>query len=619
VHLLSEHKLIESETKRAGKKMTSHASEMPSSPGTIDQYDLYKKAPATNPYEEHRKQLASVNDENLRLKASLTRVQNEYEELRDEANYQRAKVSELQEQVALSKSKPSSFPTNQHTPTATNEYADSTIHNSLIEKSLQNAELTLAHDQLKIELHEAESRLADLELQKRANNKLLLEMGDVIRTLNSVNIEYDTYSASDKKLSSQQQSIRNVKLKVEAMLRNRDQMIKKCRELDELTRAQEAKILLLEAQFHMANTMNFSQGASLAEIADRSIEPALSSAASTLSDDATVSQHSSVSSKQASNEVTDAAASEIVRQSEEIAKYKKQEAEQAKEFASLKQSEKANFFTITRLEANKEQLSTEVVSLKESLGATKGLLDDAVIKRDEFRANLTEVITHYKELQVDHEASNDKIAKLESMVVKLDVMVREAQLKQSKQEEEKAEKTAEVQKAEEKADQDCKMGDLLVAYAKAQKQIESLREALMKNELGENEGKDTMAMFKMIERERDDFQRKFNRAVEETRLAKQQVQKEKEECKRVRRRLKKLQQNRDDETASLESGFDKRSVGSSRHSRPSSHSRSSVHSRSSSRSRSSSLSRVASNKKALVKKASYKPLTVEELMERDFA
>lgn len=181
-------------------------------------------------------------------------------------------------------------------------------------------------------------------------------------------------------------------------------------------------------------------------------------------------------------------------------------------------------------------------------------------------------------------------------------------------------KTVEIQLPKEKNEKtivNCKMEDLLVAYAKAQKRIEVLQDSLMKKELGQSQYKETSVMFKKLERERNDFQRKLNRALEETRLAKQQSQKEKEESRMVRRQLRAMMQNRDDETASLESESNgtRRSTGSSQSRSRSRQSRS----RSSQRRRSSSKNRSSSNRKALVKKASFEPLTVEELMKKDVA
>ena len=592
--------------------MTSYASEMPGSPGIVPVDDLYESPnPYHNPFAEQQEQLSSVKEENLRLKTNLTRVQNEYEELRDESNYQRAKVSELTELVKSSSSQPSSFQQSQYTATTgnSNEYTDSAIHKSLIEKSLQNAELTLNYDKIRIELHQAKAKLVELELQKKANGKLLLEMGDVIRTLNLVDIEYKAYTPNGETVSAQQQSIRNIKLKVEAMLNNRNALIKKCRELHESSKFQERKIMILEAQFHEVNSVNISEG--------------LSVAASTLSDD--MSQQSSIVSKQPSNSATDAAASEIVRQSLELAKYKKHEQDNANEISNLKCSQKTQKETISRLESEKERLSAKQNSLKISLRSTKALLEDAVLKRDEFKDNLLDIISHYKELEGDHVSSNDKISKLEGLVTMLQSKVRETTEKKLELEKEKSQRSAHTQDSEEDNNHECKMKDLLVAYAKAQREIKGLQEASMKQELEATQYRDTISMFKKIEQERNDFQGKLDRALEENRLTKLQLQKEQDECKQARRQLKTLLQHRDDETASLDSGnTDQRSNASSRSLSRSRSSRSCTSQDKSSPSRSShdsqtSRSRSATHRKALVKKAAFKPLTVEELMEKDFS
>lgn len=51
---------------------------------------------------------------------------------------------------------------------------------------------------------------------------------------------------------------------------------------------------------------------------------------------------------------------------------------------------------------------------------------------------------------------------------------------------------------------------------------------------------------KKLERERNEFQRKFDKAIEETRMAKAEAQKEREEAKHVRRRLTSYLQNKED-------------------------------------------------------------------------
>lgn len=568
-------------------KSYTGTSKLELSPGAIHPDDLYQSPnPYHNPYKEHEEQLSAVKEENLRLKANLCRVQNEYEELRDESNYQRAKVSELTELVKSSSSQSPAFTQPQTVAPPSNEYADSAIHKSLIEKSLQNAELTLNYDKLKIELNQAQAKMKDLQLQKRTNGKLLLEMGDVIRTLNSVDIEYDAYTPKGQKVSAQVQSVKNIKLKVDAMLKNRNALMLKCRELHELTKAQKRKIVLLEAQVHEVNSVNIGDEYSVS--------------GSTLSDDR--SEQSSIVSKQTSKGATDAAACEIVRQSQEIAKYKKQEQEYAKEIASLKSSDERQQETIHRLESENNELSTKLDSLKKSLRSTKKVLEDAESKRDAFKADLVAVIGHYRELKGDNESSNDKIANLEQVVTMLQARVRES-----------AEKEIELERSQRSASTSGSTvdgEDISVAYSKAKMQIQELKDALMKQELEASQYRDSISRFEQMKRERNTFQQKLDKALEENRLTKQKLEKEKDDSKKARRQLKTLLQHRDDETASLDSANTGRKSHASTPS-TSQHSRSN-HSQ-------TSRSRSSIHKKALVKKAAFKPLTVEELMEKDFS
>ena len=353
--------------------MTSYASTMPSSPGFVPHYSRYNRSyNEVDQDEQKQQQLSSVHEENLRLKANLTRVQNEYEELRDESNYQRAKVSELSDIVTIQQisstsppSPPSSFPSfsssNYNNSSNSNECGESTVHNSLISKSLENAELSLTVDKLKIELHNSELKLGELQLQKRANNKLLLEMGDVVRTLNSVHIEYDSSSPSsntgknNEHLTTQQTSIKNIKLKVEAIMKDRELLVRHCRELETETYDQQQKVKALEAQFHVVNTANISKGVALGDAAthtttgSRSAAPnspystcySVSTKYSTASnltpvmmpEDDTMYSNSN-NQYPSPRSVTNA--SEFVRQSKEIALQKQREEEHEQELVALK-------------------------------------------------------------------------------------------------------------------------------------------------------------------------------------------------------------------------------------------------------------------------------------------
>lgn len=568
-------------------KSYTGTSKLELSPGAINPDDLYQSPnPYHNPYKEHEEQLSAVQEENLRLKTSLARVQNEYEELRDESNYQRAKVSELTELVKSSSSQSPVFVQPQTVVAPPNEFADSAIHKSLIEKSLQNAELTLNYDKLKIELNQANAKMKDLQLQKRANGKLLLEMSDVIRTLNAVDIEYDAYTPKGQKVSAQEQSVKNIKLKVDAMLKNRNALMLKCRELHDLSKAQKRKIVLLEAQVHDVNSVNLGDEYSVS--------------GSTLSDDR--SEQSSIVSKQSSKGATDAAASEIVRQSEEIVRYKKQEQEYEKTIARLQSTEERQKEIIARLEDENMELSAKLASVKKTLKSTKIVLEDAEKKRDAFKADLVAVIGHYRELKGDNDSSNDKIANLEQVVTMLQSKVRESAEKEV--ELERSYRSASTRGSTEDGE------DMSVAYSKAKEQIKELKDALMKQELEASEYRDSISRLEQMKRERNAFQKKLDHALEDNQLMKQKLEKEKDESKQARRQLKTLLQHRDDDTASLDSA----NTGRKSHaSSPST----SQHSRSNDSQ--TSRSRSSTHKKALVKKAAFKPLTVEELMEKDFS
>ena len=568
-------------------KSYTGTSKLELSPGAINPDDLYQSPnPYHNPYKEHEEQLSAVQEENLRLKTSLARVQNEYEELRDESNYQRAKVSELTELVKSSSSQSPVFVQPQTVVAPPNEFADSAIHKSLIEKSLQNAELTLNYDKLKIELNQANAKMKDLQLQKRANGKLLLEMSDVIRTLNAVDIEYDAYTPKGQKVSAQEQSVKNIKLKVDAMLKNRNALMLKCRELHDLSKAQKRKIVLLEAQVHDVNSVNLGDEYSVS--------------GSTLSDDR--SEQSSIVSKQSSKGATDAAASEIVRQSEEIVRYKKQEQEYEKTIARLQSTEERQKEIIARLEDENMELSAKLASVKKTLKSTKIVLEDAEKKRDAFKADLVAVIGHYRELKGDNDSSNDKIANLEQVVTMLQSKVRESAEKEV--ELERSYRSASTRGSTEDGE------DMSVAYSKAKEQIKELKDALMKQELEASEYRDSISRLEQMKRERNAFQKKLDQALEDNQLMKQKLEKEKDESKQARRQLKTLLQHRDDDTASLDSA----NTGRKSHaSSPST----SQHSRSNDSQ--TSRSRSSTHKKALVKKAAFKPLTVEELMEKDFS
>jgi len=345
------------------------------------------------------------------------------------------------------------------------------------------------------------------------------------------------------------------------------------------------------------NTANLSAGIAMGDVVIHTkamapySSPSIAAAASNLTDDATYGQQ-----QQAEDSVTSNAASEIVRQSKELARYKKREEEQEKEIEELKMSEQTFKNTIVRLEAKGESDGKKLEDLEENLTEKKEELEETVSKRDEFKENLRDIILHYKELEIEHEAAKGQIAELESVVQRLETELGESKEREEKQQaaEKNRQQIAAEKESKEKPEVDCKMDDMVVAYAQAMKKIKNLEATLMKKEMGNSQYRESIGRFKKLERERNEFQRKLNKAMEETRAAKKEAQKEKGESRQVRRRLKALLQKRDDDAS--ESGHSASSRSVSSHSK-----------------------KASGVKKDTGKSKAYTPLTIEELMKKDFS
>jgi hypothetical protein len=585
--------------------MTSYASYMPSSPGII-----YHSPGNNNDHKQKKQQqqheqekLASVHKENMRLKASLTRVQNEYEELRDESNYQRAKVSELSDQIVSNRKQKqlsSSISASNYynnsgsgvTSSKTNECGESTVHKRLIDTSLQNAELNLTIDNLKIQVRQTEMKMEELQIQKRFNNKLLLEMSDVVRALNSVHIEYeynDSSSANKKEgsehLNAQQSSIKKIKSKVEAIMKDRSLLVRRCKKLDEETFNQQQQIKVLEAQFHIVNTTNIYKGIALDDDETYTTHTAHTTATSTKANATSntigiiapnspnsvysIAAQSAVSnmtpitmqhdveqeeeeessimmSTSSSPQTQRSPAAEYVRQSKELARHKQHEEEQLKELTELKESKDIQIDTIRRLRLENERITKCMQSLQHELSNTKEDKQDSIIKRDEYKDSLYDIVVHYKQLNTEHMSTQKQLESLQSYVNELEIELQETKDEcQQKHQEEEEEKECNTHEEEAVVDDKSpvKMEDLVVAYDRAMKKINTLETNLLsvhglsKNNRDRKNYCDTINRYKKIEMERNNFQRRLNRALEETRIAKMETKNVREEAKHVRKRL----------------------------------------------------------------------------------
>mmetsp|Transcript_13132 Transcript_13132/g.26326 ORF Transcript_13132/g.26326 Transcript_13132/m.26326 type:complete len:719 (-) Transcript_13132:289-2445(-) len=718
--------------------MTSHVSELSVSPGFVPRYNRYSNRYdggyyGEDPKEEGPKQdLLSVQEENSRLKERLTRIQTECKELRDESKNNRAKVWELSNLVASSKISPKQ---------------KSAMKDSLIakKKEKENADLTLALNQLEIELYQSELKLEEMQVQKRSNNKLLLEMGDVIRALNAIDVECDTSLVlsscnNPQNLSPQQMSIRNIKLKIEAMTNDREQLTNRCKELERECNDQQHRVEALEAQFRVMNTSKISKGVSFGDAATyttcgRTTPPDSPSSSSFASGFTLNSMYDDEGNFSQASEITRQTA-EIVRYTKELALCKKKEQEQTNELLELKKTQHIQIATIQSLEKHNETISSQLTGTKEELEKTKDENNEVAMKRDGLKSDLSDIIFHYKSLNVEHATAQDQIKELQSHVDRLEDELQATKDRQEQPEDEQKENQeqeqedsqvaieqelaakdqikelqshvdrleaelqshvdrleaelqatndrqeqpedeqkenqgqeqedseiaieqerdelksslsdvvfhykalnvehetakdqmkelqasverleAELQETKDRCQQHeeqqqeneeqkekegtessmqhsceelCSMVELTVANRHATKRIEELETRLiqagelMRLAKGENEKGDlnyqhAVYRYREVERERNDFQRKLNKALEETRLANLEAQKEREASKEIRRRLTSYLQKRHEDRSNV-----------------------SCHSRAS----------------ASTKKSTFKPLTFEELMKKDFS
>eukprot|EP00536_Pseudo-nitzschia_multiseries_P009171 jgi/Psemu1/241897/estExt_Genewise1.C_2510036 len=558
--------------------MTSHASEMPPSPGFVPHYDMYSNHFRRRVVEEEdpSQELSLIKNENQRLKQSLTRVQTECEELRDESNYNRAKIMELSDLVSSSPS-PSS-PSSSSSSNSPKQTTTTAMKDSLIakKKEKENAELTLAVNRLEVELYQSELKLEELQVQKKANNKLLLEMGDVIRALNAIDVECDpaliqNRNNNPENLTLQQMSIKNIKLKVEAITKDRELLRQRCRELEGECLDQQIRVETLESQFHhFANNtpkLSSSKGfvnnnnnddeedAMTLTTCSRTTQPhspfsascalSIASSASTIDDDSNYSR--------ASHQVPQQSV-DVIQFEKELALYKEKEEQYANELFTVKKSQQIQKDTIQKLQKQNENTSNQLNAMRDELEKTKVENRNIAIKRDEFKSNLHAIMTHYKDLKIEHHTTKEQMKELQSHVDRLEAEVERANNRQENQGEEQhdagekdgaeeqsqGERTTRVQKSF--SDDEVSMEDLTVAYGRAKKRIKELelrliqaaQLSLLATERGEN-GElrlhPAINRCKQMERERDEIQRKLNNAMEETRLAKLEAQSHREASK----------------------------------------------------------------------------------------
>jgi hypothetical protein len=239
-------------------------------------------------------QLGAANGEITRLRQRLYQKEQECQDLLDDCNFKAARSWDLEQQCKDRSAKAAELMEilGAKTPDAMGE--------KLLVKGLQNAEFTfhlrslrqkLEHTEAELEMMKTErekndemvshiteksamlSLRLDEELSKRERlvkerdsyKTMVLELSDVVRSLNCISVSYDKEEGMDEKSpssaeQSQLMSMRNVKRKVEAIEKDRQLLIRENECLVEEIAARDKRIKALEGQYHFLNTARLEDG-----------------------------------------------------------------------------------------------------------------------------------------------------------------------------------------------------------------------------------------------------------------------------------------------------------------------------------------------------------------------
>jgi hypothetical protein len=234
-----------------------------------------------------REELELALNENKRLKESLRLKENECQDLKEGFEYKSAKADDFEQECKQKAAKVKQL-RDMIKAKSTDE-----ITEKLMQKSFQNADFSLELDKLRHQLTQKTSDMAKLEAEhdeqqkvltkmserqgqillqldelksKRdrmkkelhTDKRMLLELSDVVRTLQFVTVSYDkdeeVGDASSPSIDRpQESSVKNIKRKIEAIEHDRQLLIKECEFLREENIAKETKIMSLESQFQVLN------------------------------------------------------------------------------------------------------------------------------------------------------------------------------------------------------------------------------------------------------------------------------------------------------------------------------------------------------------------------------
>jgi chromosome segregation ATPase len=486
-----------------------------------------------------QEQLDISLSQNNELKERLRRSQLAHEDLQQHANFSRAIAAELREIVEAKNS--------------------DEIYEKLIMKSLHNAELSLEVDKLHLQSQQTKADVEKLGQEREANKTMLLQLSDIVRTLQSVSIDYEEVNRVESLLRPQDMSLQNIKRKVGAIVADRERLIQRCENLTEENESKDDKISALEAHFQMLNSIEIARKDDTDDV--------------TLSDGSrSVTKNRNVETSSCSSETASSSGVFSVPPVQNVSTFDDSEREEAEclKFQLVEASRRYD-----RLRDECQKVLKRMASVEREVTKVKNEVEGTRNKRDEYKNNLRAVIEQYKKLHTEYDeamtqnnAMGEKIKTLEGGNDKLEEennCLVDCLVQESTRQQEEIEAWKPVHCDEEHGDYEelkrayqMALAKISIVQRKLQVAQRELDLTMVKKETRDRQLRDSVAQYHKLEQEHASLLQNMTGVENEMGMAKKEAQRHKEEAKHTRRRLtgcldqmKRLEQEQDSTLATI--------------------------------------------------------------------
>lgn len=379
------------------------------------------------------------------LKQRLTKREDDIHNMEMDLNFHVLKAQELQDVLDSS--------------------ASNTLRSKLEVKALQNTELTLQVQELRYQLEGSNHRASEFEAEakrsserirklnegKKSNQKLLVEMSDVVRTLGQIEIDYAKEDETPTNSSAPLASLDNIKRKIRAIEDDRQKYISANQKLqtEVFEKELEIKGLLEEANQFGSSSVSEGHVPLLAEnkkllldceTKDHEIShlrnmvsnlenpqssvPANVTCIPTLDDGQSVEDPALEVQLQSDGSmmILESSSSKLLQENEEVSKHSRSATRHSKEladsssFSSLESPDHHSTISGANVSKDQQELIKRYEGLQHALGRSRAKLQASKKKQDVREKLLREVISQYKDLQVAHDESERRCVELQDML-----------------------------------------------------------------------------------------------------------------------------------------------------------------------------------------------------------